>query len=167
MTKSKNEEALLSLNAALEQIDEFVNETFKKGKLPLPKMVEAYYKIKSFHEDMTERLQHLGKVKQHIAMTVLPEFFRNNAVSSVTVDSIGYRATISARLMAGIVSGKKEEAIEWLKENGLADIVQEQVNAQTLSKVAKDLVEDAKELPEELFKTHMVDNISLTKVGKK
>ena len=51
---------------------------------------------------------------------------------------------------ASAVSDRKPELSEWLKANGLGDIVQETVHPRTLSATVKELLEDEDELPGEL-----------------
>src|SRR5690606_19577634 len=64
---------------------------------------------------------------------------------------------------ASAVSDRKPELIEWLKANGLGDIVQETVHPRTLSAVVKELLEDEDELPGEL--AELVNVFEKTTVG--
>ena len=64
---------------------------------------------------------------------------------------------------ASAVSDRKPELIEWLKANGLGDIVQETVHSRTLSAAVKELLEDEDELPGEL--AELVNVFEKTTVG--
>lgn len=64
---------------------------------------------------------------------------------------------------ASAVSDRKAELIEWLKEHGLGDIVQETVHPRTLSATVKEMLEEDDELPEEL--SELVNIFEKTTVG--
>lgn len=77
------------------------------------------------------------------------------------------RVTRTARTYASIVNEQKEAAFLWLRENGLEALIQETVNASSLSGAAKERMAEGHELPEDLFKVHIKDSVSLTNKQKK
>ncbi len=97
---------------------------------------------------------------------MIPEAFERESISSFTTDN-GYRVTVSQRFFASILEGMKDVAFEWLRKNKLGDLIQPTVNAGTLSAEGKRMLEEGRELPEQIFSTHYKPSTSLTKVAKK
>ncbi len=87
---------------------------------------------------------------------------RMDAEECQTFNTDRFRVTRTAKLYASIV-GDKDVAFEWLRENELGSLIQETVNSSSLSGAAKELMLNGRELPEDLFKSHMKDGISITK----
>lgn len=78
----------------------------------------------------------------------------------------GHRVTRTARIFASIVSAKVEQAYAWLRANDLGPLIKETVNSSSLSAAAKELMENGRELPEDIFTVHTKDGISITKSKK-
>lgn len=79
----------------------------------------------------------------------------------------GNRMTRTARIFASIVPDTSGEilkrAYEWLRANELGSLIKETVNSSSLSGAAKEIMENGRELPEDLFKIHTKDGVSITK----
>ena len=77
---------------------------------------------------------------------------------------------LSTKIYASAVADRKPELISWLKANGYGDMVQEQVNAQTLAAwVREQLGEDQEELPKgvrELVNVYPKQTVGVRKAGK-
>lgn len=54
----------------------------------------------------------------------------------------------------------------WLRLNDLGPLIKPTVNSSALSAAAKSLMEEGRELPEELFRTHTKDGVSITRKKK-
>ena len=67
-------------------------------------------------------------------------------IQNINVDnSTFYRKTVA---YASINKAKKEAAFEWLQNNGFESIIQETVNANTLSAIMKEFIAEGGETPE-------------------
>lgn len=96
----------------------------------------------------------------------IPEIFTQEGITSVPLDE-GYRVGMSSRFFASIQEGKKAEAYEWLKNNGLESLITPTVNSSTLSAALKAMLEEHnKEAPELYFSVAYVPNISVTPTKK-
>lgn len=92
---------------------------------------------------------------------VVPNVFEDKGIDKTLPLTEGYRVTVSTRLYASLPAANKQRGMEWLRKNGLGDLIQETVNAQTLSATAATMMEDeGKELPEDIFSVHMKYNTS-------
>lgn len=93
----------------------------------------------------------------------VPKAFEDAGVPTVNLDE-GFRVTVSHKVRASVKGGMKEQALQWLRDNGLGDIVSETVNSSTLSAVARTMVEENRELDADLFSVHIMPTTSVTKV---
>lgn len=66
-------------------------------------------------------------------------------------------------LYASMVKGVKDQAMEYLENMDLGDLVQRTVNARTLASTVKELREDGIELPTELFNVNEKTTIGIRK----
>lgn len=124
--------------------------------------VRLYKKMRDFKEDVEAQIKFLTEKIDSCRHEILPLMFKENVVTSITVD--GYRFTISQTVRASIPADTKPQAYQWLRDNELADLIIETVNASTLAAEARKMLEDGeKELPEPLFKVALVPNVSITK----
>jgi hypothetical protein len=120
----------------------------------------AYVAIKTLNDTYNETGKIISKVVDEIKHVILPECFEREGLSSFTTKS-GYRVTVSSTVRATIAD--KVGGYEWLRENGLGDIITETVNASTMGAVAKGMLEEGKELPDQFFKTYIQSSTSITK----
>lgn len=103
---------------------------------------------------------------EELAKVTIPTVFDAHKVPSITLEE-GYRITVSHALRASIRGGTdKQVAHQWLRDNGLGDIVTETVNASTLSAVAKTMAEENRELNGELFNVAVLANTSFNRIKK-
>lgn len=124
----------------------------------------CFIAVRDIGDALDEAMTELHKLRQALQITIIPEKFQQQGVTSFTVDDA--RVTISARLSVTVLD--KEKSMGWLRENGLDDIIQETVNASTLQATIKKMIEDeGREPPDDIFKLSPVMNTSVTKVKRK
>lgn len=92
---------------------------------------------------------------------VLPGVLEDAGLTNVSLAE-GFRVSVSTQVRASIREGKKEAAFAWLEANDLADIIQPTINSSTLAATARSLLEENRELPEDLFTTYTAFNTSVT-----
>jgi len=131
-----------------------------------PAAVAAFYiglrdALDSFQNSMDGAQTLLGRLKGEI----IPQLFEDNKVSTVTIgeDGAKFRVTVSELLRVS-VGEDKDKAKQWLRDNGLSELIIETVNAGTLASAAKAMAEEGKELDPDLFKSAIMKTTSVTKV---
>lgn len=103
-----------------------------------------------------------GPLVQQYKTVEVPQALEQAGISHVPLDE-GYRVGVSVRWAASIKPDKKEEAYEWLRANGLADLVTATVNASTLSAAARTEIENNnREFPDDIFTVAQVPTTSVT-----
>jgi hypothetical protein len=109
----------------------------------------------------------LKKIKGELAKAkevYLPAKFDSEGVKTFNSDK--YRMTRTSRVFASII-GDKDEAFKWLEEHEYGSLIKPTVNASSLSSVAKEVIEGGMELPDDLFRSHIKDSVSITAVKVK
>ena len=98
---------------------------------------------------------------------VLPKAFDDGKIDGHIPLAEGFRVTVAPKLNASIKDDKKDRAFEWLRENDLEDLITEVVNAGSLTSTARTMIDEGKELPEDIFSVHYSYSTSVTKVAVK
>jgi hypothetical protein len=105
---------------------------------------------------------------EQIKTVKLPSAMEREGVSTISLDDMKKRITVSSRFTASIKPDMKEEAYEWLRNNGLEDLITNTVNASTLSAAAKNMMEEKnKELPADKFNLAIIPTTSVTAIKGK
>jgi hypothetical protein len=87
------------------------------------------------------------------ATATLPPMFEDMGVPEMPLNE-GFKVTVTDKLYCSIRKGKKEEAHEWLKLNGLGDIINPEVNPKTLASAVKEHMQSTgTEPPQEIIST--------------
>ncbi len=128
------------------------------GALPMARAYVVLHRMQARIEDILKPFDARIKLIKELE---IPEAFEAAGVPSITLDE-GFRVGISIRTLASIKPGQKDAAIAWLQEIGKADIVQSTINSSTLSAFAKEMGEDNKDLPDDIFNVARVPNTSVT-----
>lgn len=139
-----------------------------KTGLPDADVVEytrAFVRVRGVKDRLDEVVKAFNSVYEELKTIKLPAKFEEAGVPTINLDE-GFRVTVGHRLFASIKGGMKEEAYQWLRDNDLADLVTETVNASTLSAVAKSMAEENRELNEDLFSVAILPTTSVTKTKK-
>lgn len=107
----------------------------------------------------------LAKIISYAREVSLPERLDGDEIKTFTADS-GDRMSRTSRIFASIITGKTEDAFTWLRANEYGPLIKETVNASSLSAAAKEMIENGKELPDDLFNSHYKDGVSITRKKK-
>ena len=156
--------AFLDITQAIAVIGEMLKEVDENGPTgPASTCAEYYRQVRETHDAIDDLKKKAYAVMDKYAMQILPQLFEDENVSTITLAS-GYRVTIRDVLRASIPADKKPEAYDWLVRNDLGDLISETVNASSLSATARSLIEEGRQLPDDLFKTVILPQVSMTKV---
>lgn len=105
-------------------------------------------------EQAEKELKRLKRELQAIEMSSLPLAMEAVGLKEITLKD-GSKVTIKEDLYASITQKKKDEAHEWLRENGFGDLIKEitreQVHPQTLKAFIREQVSQGRDIPLETF----------------
>lgn len=134
-------------------------------------IIKHYNLVRQVAALVKEAREALKDMDEHLSRVVIPDNVRalrerTGEKPPFNIEGVG-RVSIANRFSASIIDDPKLgklPGINWLKENGHEGLVQETVNAQTLSAFAKTLLEDkGEELPSDIFKVGTSPYTSITK----
>lgn len=125
---------------------------------PMLHLAAQVLEVRERAEELDKQLKETNKLKEELEQQLIEMMMLDD------VDKFVYAGKTffpSVRLWASLKAETKEEAIEWLKSSGFADLVKEQVNTQSLSSLVKELKEND-EMPEEFEQfLNVTEKISL------
>lgn len=134
----------------------------------LPAVLRLYQQIDDVYDAIDKHRKALHALVEGMSRGTIPEMFEEADVRTVTLDDIGRRFTKNMRINFSILEGMKDEAFAWIRARGDEALIQETVNAGTLSTYGKTLMEEeGVELPTDYFKMSTLVYTSSTKVAPK
>lgn len=157
--------------ALLPQLEKEFKRAEKAGAIPAARAFVAVHRMVERLKDMTKPLTGEAGLFETYKRDKLPALFEQEGITNVPLAE-GFRVGISSRFFASINKGADEQAslelkkraYDWLRDNGLEDIIQPVVNVSTLSATFKELIEEKNiEPPKDLFTVAMSPNTSVTK----
>ena len=161
-----SEEKLANFKAMIDSINQTAidaeGEMEKVIKCDTPTVLSLLQEIRHYDENLKYLKSRFGELHKRMKEEIVPKKFTEQGVSSMTVN--GYRFTVSASSRTSIQKDKKDAAYDWLRDNGLEDLITETVNSSTLSATARDLMSEGVDLPDDVFNIYSFDNTSITKV---
>lgn len=152
--------------AALTEINGQLADLIGKMKtLPLQEACRNYKNLSDSYELLNDVRKLIFEQMEYISRGVIPEMLTEAGVPNITVDYTdghSYRFGKNQRLSVSMPD--KVNGMNWLRENGGAGLIQETVNASSLSSFAKELItKEGKDLPADYFKTSTLIYTSVTK----
>jgi hypothetical protein len=149
----------LSLRGRADEIDELVKQA-RRGSLP--DALRFWKLISDQYDELDKQRKRVYQAIEDMSRKTIPEMMEEQGIKTITLEDIGYRFTVAQRYSCSMPD--KEAGMAWLKANGLGDLIQPTVNAQTLSSAAKKRLEDdGLEMPTDLFNTSWMAYTSATK----
>lgn len=112
---------------------------------PILALADQLLAIRNEQDELDARIKELNKQEEVIERQLF-EMMVNEEVEKFTRNGKTFAPTV--RTYASIKAECKEATFAWLKENGYGDLVKEQVNANSLTSLYKEMDESG-ELPEE------------------
>ena len=129
--------------------------------------IRSYNKLLELKNEQEEGLKQTKKLVEEQEKAIC-DYMAENETSQITVDGYSYSLTNKTRYSKKADDKLEAEGLdffEFLREEGLGDIIKETVNAQTLSAQIRQIVEDNDdELPDEYDKyINAYDQVGLTR----
>jgi len=106
-------------------------------------------------------------LKNKYQMRILPDLFIQSSTSKTSTLN-GYTVSMSQDFSISIPKDCKHAAYEWLKDNGLGDIITTTVNSSTLKATLKEWDNQNKPMPpDDLIKVSQIPKYSVVKSSRK
>ena len=122
--KSTNSTIETSINFEADQQDAMKKT---EGIQSLADQVERLEGVDSEIEDAESRLKLLKKKRDHISSEVIPTMMSEMGLAELKLHD-GSHLKVSTTYRATITEANKEEAFNWLRNNGLGDIIKNEIS---------------------------------------
>lgn len=129
------------------------------AKAPMGRAVDVAAHLSKTADFLEESIKAFKAEIAKMKEVHLPERFDNEEVSTFNTET--FRVTKSTRTYASII-GDQDAAFDWLRANDYGGLIKPTVNASSLSAAAKELMENGKELDDELFRVYNKNGVSIT-----
>ncbi len=151
-----------AIEALQEKLQRELNAAAVAGAIPLARAFVVLHRLNERMLSDEKAFKGFKALWKDVKSVIVPNCFEQSGVDSVPL-SEGFRVGTSSVTYASIATGKKPEAYVWLRDHDKGDVIQETINASTLSALAREMAEKNEELPEDLFKVVPIANTSVTK----
>lgn len=116
-------------------------ELVKNDKtVPLEDLVTALFLLKQHYDDLDKAVKRFYHVKDALDKFLVPERLAEAGLDQIRVPEIARSFSILDKMSASMVD--KEKGFEWLRANGLGDLISETVNAGTLASAMRNMILD-------------------------
>jgi len=152
-----------AIEALLPQLTQDIAAAQKAGVVTLARAFVVMHRLNERMLSEERAFKPFREAYRTFKELTMPEACEQAGLENVPL-SEGYRVGTSTTIRASIRPDMKQEAFVWLMEHQNGDVIQETVNASTLSALARELREVNVDLPEDLFNVADVNNTSVTKI---
>ena len=130
--------------------------------LKLPELAQAQVDVKAQIEEQKAITSILQKAFDHLRLHRIPEMMESMGVDSVKLTDIG-RLSTRAEIYASILPDMKDDAYQWLTDNGHGALIKGTVNAGSLKALLKEQMREGEIIPDEIFKVTPYTMATITK----
>lgn len=165
--------ALMVLNMAAEDLAkaaavvEALGESIKNdGKIAVPQIAEFYFHLDMAHDAADAARKRVYHVNDMFNKHLIPTRLKDSGLDLIRVAAVARSFSVVTKTSATLLD--KEKGFEWLRSIGQGDVIQETVNAGTLSALCRNLVLDQGiDPPQDIVKMSSYDTTSMTKYKPK
>lgn len=114
-------------------------------------------------EQIEERLKIVNEQLDFVRLRKIPEAMEKLELRTATFEGIG-RVQLAGDLYCSTISGRKAEAMQWLRDCGYEDMISESYNAASMKALIRRLLEEGTAAPEFMSVTPFT-RASIVKAG--
>lgn len=153
-----------AIEALTPQLEQQMTRAEKLGAVGLARSFVVLHRLReALLSDEKNRFRPIGRLFQDYAKTKIPAMFEQDGVENVPLAE-GFRVGVSHPFYASIKGGQRDKAYNWLRDNGLGDLISSTVNSSSLSAALKTkIVDENAEAPDDIFTAGYVPTATVTK----
>lgn len=146
---------------------EAVGEALKNdGTIKPSELAEFYFYLRELHEQADAAVKKLYHVHDMLNKHLIPSRLKDAGLDAIRVPSIARSFSIVTKTSASFID--KDAGLEWLRGLGAGEMIQETVNAQTLSSFCRNMIlEKGIDPPQDIVKVTSYDTMSMVKYKPK
>jgi hypothetical protein len=131
----------------------------QRGKLE--SACRYYFYLTEKYGTLDDARKKIGAQLEYMSRDTIPEIMTERGVRNITLDDVERQFLKSVRMSASMLN--KEEAMDWLKSVGAADLIQPTVNSSSFSSFVKQYIEEQQVEPPDCVK---LSAMTVTQVRK-
>lgn len=108
-------------------------------------------------------LSAINKELDTIRTKKIPELMESMELRNVTIEGIG-RVQLAADIYASTREGKKDAAMQWLRDLGYDNMIQETYNSSSLKALLRRMLAEGVDIPDDIFNVTPFTRASIVKV---
>lgn len=123
-------------------------------------------KAKDGHAELDKAIKRIYHVKDMLEKYLMPKVLEDEGLDKISVPELG--KTFASQTKTSASFWDKEKGYAWLRENGHEDMIQETVNAGTLSAFVRNMmINEGIDPPEDIVKVSTYNTTGITKYTPK
>lgn len=112
---------------------------------------------------LEDDLKTINQELDHLRLVKIPELMESLQVKNATFDGVG-RVQLATDLYASTREGKKEAAMQWLRDCGYEGMITETYNASSLKALFRRQLAEGIDIPDDIFNVTPFVRASVVKV---
>jgi hypothetical protein len=142
------------------EIDQKVLDGYKLHSLK--ELAEELRDVKAGLDRIAQEKADAQRIYDYLRLILIPERMEVEDTENVEFAGVG-KLILTSDVYAAIPAAARDEAYEWLRDNGHGALIKDSVHNSTLKAFAKDMIRDGAMLPEQLFSVKPFTRASLRK----
>jgi len=130
----------------------------------LTDLIREMNRVQQEKDQLEETLKKVNSRFDHLRLAAIPNKMDEEGIPNITIEGIG-RVSLTSDAYVSIKAGMKDQAWQWLSDNGHGDLITETVNPSSLKAAVKQMIGKAEEVPEDLFNVTPFTRASITRKG--
>lgn len=119
-------------------------------------------KLQEEYDATSAKKTALGEKLDDLRLRKIPELMASMEIKNATYEGIG-RVQLASDLYASTKEGKKQDAMQWLRDTGYEDMISETYNATSLKALFRRQLVEGVEIPEDIFNVQPFTRASIVK----
>lgn len=125
-------------------------------------LCEEMKALQAQRDELAEKKATVEKQLQVLAQGKIPEMMEALGLRNATFEGLG-RVQLAEDIFANTVAGKKPEGIQWLRDCGYEDMIQEDFNMSSAKALFRRMIREGVPIPNEIFNITPYTRASIVK----
>ena len=129
------------------------------------RLVDLVREMKRTEQELEAAEAAAKEVRQRLdelRLKVIPERCETEGVESIRVEGVG-TLYLTSDMQVSMIADRRDEAMQWLVDHGLSNLIKDTVNASSLKAALKLEIREGREVPTELFKVYPFTRAAINK----
>lgn len=154
------------IGQTIDEVSQWVDDATDDKTIEIAEIAAALLHVKEAHAELDRVAKKLYHVKDKLEKHSLPSRMEEMDIDMLRVPGLGRSFSIQNKMSASFID--KEKGFEWLRSTGQGDIIQETVNAGTLTSFVRNLIiEEGIDPPDDIVKVSQYKTTSIAKYTPK